>query len=88
MHMDTEQRNRAITNADTISRSKWIATESQPRKHLNDDESGFFIDTKDSFSLNPIFSDLIGVSEFKEHFRDILDYRVEDFIRFRGRNGP
>ena len=38
--------------------------------------------------MDPIFSDLIGVSEFREHFRDILDYRVEDFIRFRGRNDP
>ena len=75
-------------SVDSITRSKWVATESQPRKHLNDDESGFFIDSKDSFSLDPIFSDLIGVSEFKEHFRDILDHRVEDFRRFRGRNDP
>ena len=70
-------------SADKITMSKWKTASKQPREHLNDDDSGFFIDEKDSFSLDPVFSDLIGVTEFKEHFRDILDYRVGDFRKFR-----
>ena len=70
-------------SADKITMSKWKTASKQPREHLNDDDLEFFIDEKDSFSLAPVFRDLIGVTEFKEHFRDIIDFRVVDIRRFR-----